>query len=217
VTVGQFQFPIVAGVNLQACNTQTIASATCTAGTAGCGWHDGDESTNGQGNWAASTLLGTEFNVVYASSGEVIVGLPSPGFAMGFGGASYVQAYLPASGVAGPLDANLSNPTTSSSGIFGGDVLSLHLNVDFSDAGFLHGTSPVPLGNLTLCNFSTLTALNGMTVRQFLGTVNTLLGGGSATYSISDLDPITSAINGSFVGGTPSTFAQTNLVNGACP
>ena len=41
-------------------------------------------------------------------------------------------------------------PTSSPSGSFGGDVLVLRLNVDFSDAGFLHGTSKIPFGNLVL-------------------------------------------------------------------
>jgi hypothetical protein len=59
--------------------------------------------------------------------------------------------------------------------------------------------------------------LNGTTVRQFLGTVNTLLSGGSAPYSVSDLDPISAQINAAFSGGTPSAFAQQYLVNGACP
>lgn len=47
--------------------------------------------------------------------------------------------------------------------------------------------------------------------------VNTLLGGVSGTYSISDLDPITLDVNDAFSGGTVSSFAQAHLVNGACP
>jgi hypothetical protein len=69
---------------------------------------------------------------------------------------------------------------------------------------------------LPLCNFSTLPALNGLSVRQFLGTVNTLLGGGSAAYSIAQFDPVITEVNVSFYAGTPSTFAQQHLVNGAC-
>ena len=95
--------------------------------------------------------------------------------------------------------------------------MSLQLNVDFSDAGFLVGTSNVRFGDLTLCNFTTLPALNGMTVRQFLATVNTLLGGGSGTYGIADLQIITSALNDSFHAGVPKAFAQQHLVNGPCP
>jgi hypothetical protein len=127
-----------------------------------------------------------------------------------------VQEYLPASGAPGPLDRNYSNPTTSSSGVFGGDVLALRLNVDFNNAGFLKGASKLKFGNLKLCNFTTLTDLNRMTVLQFLGVVNTALGGGSTTDSIADLDPVASAVISSFLGGSPQTFAQEHLFPGAC-
>jgi hypothetical protein len=51
----------------------------------------------------------------------------------------------------------------------------------------------------------------------FLSIVNTLLGGGSNSFTINDLDPITADLNASFVDGAPSTFAQEHLFNGACP
>jgi hypothetical protein len=63
--------------------------------------------------------------------------------------------------------------------VFGGNVLALQLDVDFSDAGVLGGTSGLAFGDLRMCNFTTLSALNGMTVRQYLALVNTLLGGGT--------------------------------------
>jgi hypothetical protein len=183
--------------------------------TGASAWKAGDETTNGQADWAASNVLVADFNTVYAI-GRVAVGLPSPGFSMTFTGANHVQEYLPASGAAGPLTANLSDPTTSSSGVFGGDVLALRLNVDFNNAGFLKGASKLKFGNLKLCNFTTLTDLNRMTVLQFLGVVNTALGGGSTTDSIADLSPITFGVNLAFLGGSPSTFAQEHLFPGAC-
>jgi hypothetical protein len=182
-------------------------------------WNAGDVITCGQQDWAngCGGILGPHFDTVYAGSFSVTVGLPNPGFSMNFGGASDVQAYLPASGAPGPLNANLGNPTSSISGVFGGDVLTLELNVDFSDAGFLLGSKGIPFGNLILANFSTLPNLNGLTVRQFLGDVNTLLGGGSSIYTIAELDPIASSVNISFFGGTPSTFAQDHLVAPTAP
>jgi len=184
------------------------------AASANTVWLPGDVSTCGQGDWAAGCggVLGADFDAVYAATFSVAVGLPSPGFAMSFDGASFVEAYLPASGAAGPLDASLGDPVTSSSGVFGGDVLTLELNVDFSDAGFLLGTSGIPFGNLILTNFSTLPGLNGLTVRQFLAIDNTLLGGGSAAFTIADLEPVTFNVNGSFSGGNPTMFAQNNLM-----
>lgn len=211
------------GVNAQACNTETIRASTCTAGAPGCEWLSGDMLTFAQADWGgastvAVSLLTSDFNTVYASSfGVAAVGLPSPGFSMSFTDANAVIAYLPAVGPLGPLDADLSDPTTTASGQFGGDVVALQLNVDFADVGFLHGTSSVKLGDLTLCGLSTLSLLNGTTVRQVLASVNSLLGGGGATYSITDMDPIAIAISSAFLGRAPSTFAQQHLVNGTCP
>jgi hypothetical protein len=223
VNVGGFPFPIVSPIHLTACDTETIGATTCTPGAPGCGWHDGDMLSFTQGDWggasaAATGLLSSDYDAVYGGASDIVaVGLPSPGFSMGFNAPTAVIAYLPAAGTIGPLTANLLNPTSSASGSFGGDVLALQLNVDFSDAGFLHGAASIKLGDLSLCGFGALPALNGMTVRQFLATVNTLLGGGTATYSIAQLDPVAGAINAAFLDGTASVFAQSQLVNGACP
>lgn len=102
---------------------------------------------------------------------------------------------MPAGGPVGPLTSDVVNPGSTSSGAFGGEVLALKINVDFSDAGVTLGTSGTSFGDLTLCNFTTLPLLNGLTVRQFLDVVNTLLGGGSSIYSIADLSPVTADLN----------------------
>jgi len=135
---------------------------------------------------------------------------------MSFTDASSVEVYLPAIGPFGPLNSSALNPISTASGGFGGEVLALELNVDFSDAGFLVGASGLRFGNLTLCGFSTL-PLNGTTVRQFLGTLNTLLGGGSAAFTIASLGSTVGDVNASFSAGAPSTFAQQHLFSGACP
>jgi len=134
---------------------------------------------------------------------------------MTFTSAGAVFTYLPALGAAGVLTGSLHNPTTSSSGEFGGEVLALQLNVDFSDADLLANTTP--LGDLRFCNFTAVPVLNGQTVRQFLATANTILGGGSAPYGASTASIVASLINDAFADGTPSIFAQTNLFVGACP
>ena len=61
------------------------------------------------------------------------------------------------------------------------------------------------------------TSLNGLTVRQLLDVANTLLGAGASTFTIAEVAPIVSDVTASFISGTPSTFAQEHLVNGACP
>jgi hypothetical protein len=220
VNVGGFVFPVDGNVGLQACNTQDIgATPTCTAGTLGCGWSDGNMTTYVQSEWGghtpsttAKSLLEADFNTVYAATfGVLRVG---GGFTMSFDGPPAVEAYLPQTASPGALDATLDDPTTSASGAFGGEVVTLKLNVDFSDAGFITGTAGLKFGDLTICN-SGVTALNGASVRQFLAAANQLLGGGTSTYgTISDLQPIAFNLNGAFLDGSPSTFAQTSLVNG---
>ncbi|HEX5387613.1 MAG TPA: hypothetical protein VFW66_12980 [Gemmatimonadales bacterium] len=68
-----------------------------------------------------------------------------------------------------------------------------------------------------MCGFTDLPELNGLKVRDFLDVVQTLLGGGTATYSIVQLDPIAQNLNVSFQDGFKSQFAADHLVNGACP
>ena len=139
------------------------------------------------------------------------MGLLNTGFAMSFDSSTGVLGYLPPSGPAGSLSANILDPTSSSSGVFGGDVLALELNFDFNNAGFLVGTSNIPFGDLVLTNLSTCSQLNGLTLDQFLAIDNTALGGGATTCSIANLDAITANVNASFEGGVVSSFADTNL------
>lgn len=193
----------------------------CTPGTAGCGWHYGDLFTLFQ-NWYlsgsyAGALVTSDYGTVYGLLGGVfVVGSPQ-GYSMIFTSPDTLLAFLPQFGVAAPLNDNLLDPTVSSSGVFGGDVVALKLNVDFSDAGAMEGSSMLPFGNLTLCNFGPLVSpLNGMAVRQILATANTALGGGNTLLSIADLDPLTSSLSYAFSNGDPDGFAQQHLVNGAC-
>ena len=177
-----------------------------------------DEITYTGVAWAdraiVSALLVDNFTIVYPS-GDLEVGLSSGGFGMFWTDPIGLVDFLPASGAPGPLTATEVNPPSSSSGVFGGDVVALKLNIDYSDARVIEALAPVLFGDFALCNVGTL-PLNGTTVRQFLGIVNTLLGGGSSTFTIADLDPVTKELNASFAGGVPSAFAQAHLVNGPC-
>jgi hypothetical protein len=139
------------------------------------------------------------------------------GFSIMFTDEFRLLAYLPALGPIGPLTSDFVDPSTTMSGAFGGYVIALRINVDFSDAGLTLGARGVPFGDVTLCNFTAQPLLNGLTVRQFLGEVNFLLGGGSGNYSVAELSPITDDLNSSFEAGIVSTFAHDHLVIGACP
>jgi hypothetical protein len=88
----------------------------------------------------------------------------------------------------------------------------LRLNVDFSDAGLITHLPSVPFGDLELTGFSgSLTGLNDELVRNFLGVINTALGGGATPYTIPDLDGVAQQLDGSFFGGIPLQWAQDHL------
>ena len=135
-----------------------------------------------------------------------------PVFSIRFSDVSFLLAYLPSLGIAAPLDVDYLNPTSTASGVFGGDVTALKLNVDFADASVLVGTLGLPFGNIILVNFSTLPNLNGLTVRQFLGDAAICLGGSTCIDSLTDIDTTTFNLSASFVGGEVSDFAQAHLV-----
>jgi PEP-CTERM motif len=181
----------------------------------------GDLFTESQSVWGADPttinaagLLRDNYNTVYAAtSGVFELGIPgAAGFSILFTNADTLLTYLPAFGVPGPLTSDLLNPSSTSSGPFGGEVAALKINVDFSDAGLTLGTLGIPFGDLILNNFdSTLSLLNGLSVREYLDVVNTWLGGGTSLYSIAELAPLTSDLNRSFAGGLVTAFALNNL------
>jgi hypothetical protein len=79
------------------------------------------------------------------------------------------------------MTASLVDPSTSASGEFGGGAVALRIDIDFYDANVVAGTAGLHFGDLTLCGFTALPSLNR--VRQFMGVVNTALGGGSISAS----------------------------------
>lgn len=181
-------------------------------------WSAGDLTTYGMFDWSddptAESLLTDNYNTVYASSFDVVeIGIPgTAGYSAQFTDSSYILDYLPAVGPSGALDTDLSNPTQTSSGAFGGVVLALRLNIDYSDAGVLPANSSVPFGDLVLTNYSAVPSLNGLTVRNISALANTLLGGGSNGYTIDSLGVLIEDLNNAFSGGVPETFAQDYLV-----
>ncbi len=196
---------------------------SCTPGTVGCGWEDGDMVSYSQDSWggdptmnAAAALLLAQFNFRYPAGVEVGIS-GAAGFSLAFTSASAILDYQPASGTFAALNSDLLDPTSSASGAYGGFVLALQLDVDFTDSGNVSGTSGLLFGDLRLCGLTTTPAYNGMTVRQFLGEMNVALGAGPAAYSFFDMAFLTSDVTTAFEGGSVSLFAQQHLFNGACP
>ena len=123
-------------------------------------FHFGDLTTFTQNDWggtpgtdAGATALVNFYDTVYASAfGIVTVGSAS-GHTMRFRDADSVLAYLGAVGPFAPLNGNELDRITTASGGFGGEVLGLELNVDFSDTNVLPGALGVPFGDPELAGF----------------------------------------------------------------
>ncbi len=188
----------------------------------------GQFTTYSQESWGATPapgnaaqLLIDRFDFVYPT-GSVEVGINGAGgFSALFTSGQTILDYLPTSGGPDPLNADLLDPTSTSSGVFGGQVLALRLNVDFNDSGDLSGTAGIAFGDLILAymvldigngNVVDMSALNGLTVRRFLGVVNQQLGGGGGPYDFQPMSFVTQQITSAFEGGTPTQFAQDHLL-----
>jgi len=220
--VGSFTFTAVAPLALTTCTTAPIAQPTCTPGAPGCGWHDGDENSYSQNTWGGDPLGGPPaqlvqqyFDTVYPT-GMQIGGTNFILFTSGDMGGGLLR-FLPQTGPAAALNATLVDPTSSSAGIFGGQVAGLRLNIDFADAGYTAGTAATKYGDLHLCALTDTPGLNNSTIRQLQTVVNAALGGDPAPYSIADLSALLMQVNAAFEGGFASTFAQDHLFSTACP
>jgi len=213
INSGGSTFTTVPGIDLQSCSTIDVGGTpTCTPGAPGCGWGNDDMRTFTQTQWgdptsAVGTTLNTNFDGVFPT-GATVGGT----FTMRFRTPQSIWDYLPAGGFNGYLTANLLDPSSSSSGALGGQVLALKLNVDFSAAGLIPASTS--FGNLRICNWTDVPGINGMTVSEVLALLNNVLGGNTSA----SLDPDTASLvgnflNNAFAGPSPTAFAQTSLVN----
>lgn len=183
-------------------------------------WSAGAFTTYDQAEWgdpaiAAGVLLADEYGAVYAPGADLfVIGTTSPGFFAEFTSGLDLGDFLPASGAVGSLNANLENPTTTSAGIFAGEVAGLKLNIDFSAAVLLPGTSGLQFGDLVLAGMTGAdSGLNGLTVSEFLSLSDMALGGAATGFTITDLDIQLAGLNNAFDDGTQaSSFARDHLV-----
>jgi len=182
-------------------------------------WSAGAVVTYNQSEWGdptnfAGMLMDDNFDAVCASAGGIFeIGSTTPGFFMLFTGGGDLGDFLPTSGLPGPLGADLVNPSSSSAGVFGGEVAALKLNLDFSNAGLLPNSSGLLLGDLVLTGFSgSESSLNGLTVEQFFPLSQAALAGQATSIDFADIDNVTANINDAFDVGQPDSFAQDHLV-----
>jgi len=172
---------------------------------------DGQMYSFSQNTWGASPAVSPPAKLVQDHFDSLYPG------GLIVGGTNYIQLtsagpvldYLPQTGPAAALNAILIDPTSSSSGIFGGQVTGLALNIAFSDAGYTLGSLGIPFGDLLFHDLTgNVAGLNGDNFRQFLDLTELALGGGNAGYSIADLSTLIMQVNGGFEGGFTSTYAQ---------
>ena len=115
-----------------------------------------------------------------------------------FTSSAAISAFLPQGSTPSILTASATNATSSSAGVFAGQVLALRLSVDFSVAGF----KKAGLAALKVQSGK----LAGLTVTQVLAMANAVLGGNTgalpAGVTISDLNNVVDAINNNYDNGT---------------
>ena len=217
------EFTNLSDVNLTACSTITVGARECNPGIGDCGWADGDMVSYGQESWggdrttsAAAGLLYAQFDAMYPGGLEVGVSGGS-GFSMIFTSGDAVLFYAPGTGTPGPLTADLVDPSSTSSGMFGGQVLALQINIDFSDAGLLNGR--YQYGTLHLCGLTLTPLYNGLTIRMFLDAMNAALSlsSGIPPYTYDELSALVDDVTKAFEGGAASSFAQNHVFASQCP
>jgi hypothetical protein len=165
-----------------------------------------------QGGWGATPngnnpakLLQTNFARVYPG-GSVSIGI---GNTLTFTSSTAIKNFLPAGGTAGVLATDATNPTSSSAGVFAGQVLALQLSVDFSAAG----VTKAGLGDLVY---------SGKSIYQILALANQVIGGDTAAlngtgWTLTQLNNIVDGLNNNFDNGTQNNGMVSCPTSGSAP
>lgn len=207
LTAPLYMFPCCVGVSLDAGSMVDVPGGVVPPS----GFHDGDFLAFTRAHWgnkvgsdaSAVSILTDNFATVYPN-GVTVGGIKT----MKFTTAAAVTAYLGSLGGSnGALTASSINPTSTSSGAFGGSVLALQINVDYSAA------SATPSGFGALIVHDPGASLDGMTVNDVLVAANVALGGGCLPtgYTFTSLDHLVSQINLAFDQGKVHGFAGSLL------
>ena len=177
----------------------------------------GDFCSQTQGGWGSvprgnntGKLLHNNFAAVFPGNVGVIVGDPDGpdadgDFAILLKTAQAGTDYLPAGGTPAALTADQTNPLTTSSGVFGAQMVAATLNVAFDLAGIgkltPQRTPPPYLGDLVYVAGCVDDDLVGLSVNQVLALANTAISGGGtpAGVTISDLSDALATLNENFV------------------
>jgi hypothetical protein len=172
----------------------------CNGGEPPEGIDPGDFRTQTQGGWG-STAQGEnpgwyrDMNFPSAFPSGLTAGGNYTTF---FSSSLAVENFLPAGGTAAALTQSYVDPLTTEAGVLLGQVVALTLSVTFDEYDPDFGASPVLLKDLVVAEGM----FAGWTVQQVLDEGNVIVGGGSSTYTASDINAALSAINENFVDGT---------------
>lgn len=195
----------------------TLLAALLLSGVAHAGPFVDDEFFSfSQNTWGTDPLGGPpaslvldDFDTLYPTG--MIVGSTANKYMLFTSGDALLD-YLPSTGPAAPLNAILIDPFTTVSGIFGGQVAGLRLNIDFNDAGILAHPSGVAFGDLLLTGLAgSIAGLDGLSLREFQVIANDFLGGALEPYSIADFSAALMLINGAFEGGFHNAWGDAHL------
>jgi len=111
---------------------------------------------------------------------------------------SAVNVLLPAGGEKGAFTENYVNVSSTSAGVFAGQLVALTLNIKFDEAGKI-GSNEINLGDLEIKDGT----FHGMTVNQFLVIANKAIGGqGLSGYTFGQFNDAATSINENFDNGT---------------
>ena len=160
-------------------------------------------ATYTQGGWGATPngnnpgmILKNNWNTVYGANGVTIGGTP---YYLKFTSQAAIEAFLPAGKTPGVLNKSATNPTSSSAGVFAGQVLALRLSMDFSAAGII-------TAGLSVQKIAPGYALAGYTLTQVMALANQVLAGNTSALpsgvTVSKLNDLISAINQNYDNGT---------------
>ena len=197
-TPENFKGNLLAGARSHGHNPAGWRSRSATTGQCGLGtwttYTQSDWSSNPSNPNNAGSVLAVKFNTVYPG-GSVRIGSLALGKSLTFTSAAAIRTFLPAGGKPGVLQTSATNPSNSKGGNFAGQVLSLQLTVDFSNAAIIDGG----LALLKIVDGD----LEGQTVQQVLDLANSVLGGGPlpAGITLNELNDIVTSINENFDGG----------------
>ncbi len=206
-----YQFTCMSGTNIQACDTQEVINADDPPPEDRI--RPGEFYSYTQGGWGAvatgnnpGSILATHFASVFPQVFEV-GGVQF----MTFTTSTAVKNYLPAGGTPSVLNVQLVNPTSTSAGVFGGQVTALKINVKFSEEG-VTATSSGPMGGLKIAN--TGTSMDGKTIAEVLAIAETVLGGSGlpSDYTLPGLNELVTKLNEGFDNGHLSSWAASHLV-----